>query len=74
MELLERAKIAPTAIASFFRNLNREELDHNENTEFIMTHPHNNSWIKASLSYETAGNFEAQDFDIDWKRVKEALK
>ena len=31
MELLERAKIAPTAIASFFRKLNREELDYNEN-------------------------------------------
>ena len=51
MELLERAKIAPTAIASFFRKLNREELDYNENMEFLMTHPHNNSRIKASLSY-----------------------
>lgn len=74
MDLLERSKIAPTAIASFFRKLNREELDYNENMEFLMTHPHNNSRIKASLSYETAGNFEAQDFEIDWKRVKEALK
>jgi len=74
MELLERAKIAPTATASFFRKLNREELDYNENMEFIMNHPHNNSRIKASLSHETAGNFEAQDFDIDWKQVKEALK
>ena len=74
MELLERAKISPTAIASFFRKLNREELDYNENMEFLMTHPHNNSRINASLSYETAGNFEAQDFDIDWKRIKEALK
>ncbi|MGY8968693.1 MAG: hypothetical protein ACKVHT_09350 [Flavobacteriales bacterium] len=42
--------------------------------EFLMTHPHNNSRIKASLSYETAGNFEAQDFEIDWKWIKEALK
>ena len=74
MELLERAKIAPTAIASFFRKLNREELDYNENMEFLMTHPHKNSRIKASLSYETAGNFEAQDFEIDWKWIKEALK
>jgi hypothetical protein len=39
-----------------------------------MTHPYNNSRIKASLSYETAGNFEAQDFEIDWKWIKEALK
>ena len=74
MELLERAKIAPTATASFFRKLNREELDYNENMEFIMTHPHNNSRIKASLSHETAGNFEAEDFDIDWKQAKEAFK
>ena len=74
MELLERAKIAPTATASFFRKLNREELDYNENMEFIMTHPHNNSRIKASLSHETAGNFEAEDFDIDWKQAQEALK
>ena len=74
MELLERAQIAPTAVASFFRKLNREELDYNEKMEFLMTHPHNNSRIKASLSYETAENFEALDFDIDWKRVKETLK
>ena len=74
MELLERAKIAPTATASFFRKLNREELDYNENMEFIMTHPHNNPRIKASLSHETAGNVEAEDFDIDWKQAKEALK
>ena len=42
--------------------------------KLTVTHQERYSRIKASLSYETAGNFEALYFDIDWKRVKEALK
>ena len=60
-------------IASFFRKLNRENLEYNEKLELLMTHPHNNSRIKASLEYETENSFKAQPVDIDWERVKEAL-
>lgn len=73
MELLERAKISPTAIASFFRKLNREHLDYNQRLELLMTHPHNNSRIKASLQYQTAEGFASQKIDVDWNRVREAM-
>lgn len=73
LELLENSAVSPTVIASFFRKLNRENLEYNEKQEFLMTHPHNNSRIKASLEYETEKNFNAQPIDIDWERVKNAL-
>lgn len=73
LELLEKAQISPTTIASFFRKLNRENLDYNEKIELLMTHPHNNSRIKASLEYETENSFKAQPIDIDWEHVKNAL-
>tara|TARA_B110000967_G_C18880015_1_gene560503 strand:+ start:886 stop:1710 length:825 start_codon:yes stop_codon:yes gene_type:complete len=73
LELLEKSQISPTAIASFFRKLNRENLDYNEKMEFLMTHPHNNSRIKTSLEYETENNFTPKLLDIDWDRIKNAL-
>jgi len=73
LELLEKSQISPTTIASFFRKLNRENLDYNEKMEFLMTHPHNNSRIKTSLEYETENNFTPKLLDIDWDRIKNAL-
>ena len=73
LELLEKSQISPTTIASFFRKLNRENLDYNEKMEFLMTHPHNNSRIKTSLKYETKNNFTPKLLDIDWDRIKNAL-
>lgn len=73
LELLENTQISPTSIASFFRKLNRENLDYNEKMEFLMTHPHNNSRIKTSLEYETENNFTPKLLDIDWDRIKNAL-
>ena len=73
LELLEKSQISPTTIASFFRKLNRENLDYNEKMEFLMTHPHNNSRIKTSLKYETENNFTPKLLDIDWDRIKNAL-
>ena len=73
MELLEKSGISPRAIASFFRKLNRENLDHNEKIEFLMSHPHNNSRIKRSLEYDTHNDFEPKPFDLDWNSIKEDL-
>lgn len=73
LELLENAAVSPTSIASFFRKLNRENLEYDEKLELLMTHPHNNSRIKASLEYETENSFKPQPIAIDWERVKEAF-
>jgi len=74
LELLENTQISPTSIASFFRKLNRENLEYNENMELLMTHPHNNSRIKASLEYKTQDDFNAEPLSIDWDRVKAVLQ
>mgnify|MGYP006136855193 CR=1 FL=1 len=73
LELLEKSQISPTTIASFFRKLNRENLEYNEKMELLMTHPHNNSRVKASLEYETQESFSPKLLSIDWERVKNAL-
>lgn len=73
MELLENANISPKSIASFFRKLNQENLAYNENIELIMTHPHNNVRIKASLAYEVDVDFKEIPFELNWKKIKRAL-
>ena len=69
LNLLEEAKISPTAMASFFRKLNRENLGYNERIEFLMTHPQNNARIKSALNYKTRDNFESQRFELNWEEV-----
>jgi predicted Zn-dependent protease len=73
LELLEDANISPKSIASFFRKLNRENLAYNEKIELIMTHPHNNARIKASLAYEVDVDFKEIPLDLNWEKIKRAL-
>ncbi len=73
MELLERSQIDPRALAAFFRKMNRENLDYADELEWVMSHPHNNSRIKASLEYEVGEGFESKPIDLDWDAVKAAL-
>ena len=73
LELLEEANISPKSIASFFRKLNRENLAYNEKIELIMTHPHNNARIKASLAYEVDVDFKEIPLDLNWEKIKRAL-
>lgn len=73
LELLEDANISPKSIASFFRKLNRENLAYNEKIELIMTHPHNNARIKASLAYEVDVDFKEISLDLNWEKIKRAL-
>lgn len=70
LELLEKAKISPAAIASFFRKMNRENLGYDEKIEFLMTHPHNNARIKRSLNHKTKDNFTTEKFVLNWEEVK----
>jgi predicted Zn-dependent protease len=73
LNLLEDASISPKSIASFFRKLNRENLAYNEKIELVMTHPHNNSRIKASLNHEVDDTFDEIPFELNWEEIKAAL-
>lgn len=73
LRLLENASIDPRSMAAFFRKLNREELAYNENLEWLMSHPHNNARIKASLEYPLPKSFSSQPLQVNWSKVKAAL-
>ena len=73
LNLLEDASISPKSIASFFRKLNRENLAYDENIELVMTHPHNNTRIKASLNHEVDETFQEIPFNLNWEEIKAAL-
>ena len=73
LELMERSGIRPTAMASFFRRVNRELGSLDERLEFLQTHPHNNSRIKAALEYKVHADFEEQPFEIEWDEVRTIL-
>ena len=73
LNLLEDASISPKSIASFFRKLNRENLAYDENIELVMTHPHNNTRIKAYLNHEVDETFKEIPFNLNWEKIKAAL-
>jgi predicted Zn-dependent protease len=73
LNLLEDASISPKSISSFFRKLNRENLAYDEKIELVMTHPHNNSRIKASLNHEVDDTFDEIPFELNWEEIKAAL-
>lgn len=74
LQLLENANISPKNMAKFFQKMSDENLDYNEDLEFMMTHPHNNKRIERARKYKTRNNFIAEPFTIDWERVKKELK
>ena len=73
MELLEKANISPKSLARFFERLNEKDLDYDENLEILMTHPHNDKRIEQVRRYKTKNDFKPVPFDLDWKKVQEAL-
>lgn len=73
LDLLENSNINPKAMAAFFRKMNRDNLDYDKNFEIIMTHPHNNSRIKASLEYLLGEDFKEIPFDFEWDSIKQSL-
>ncbi len=72
-KLLDKSGINPKALATFFRRLNSEVSEYNENMEILMTHPNNNSRIKASLEYKTSKKFKDKTFGLNWDKVKTSL-
>lgn len=73
LELLERSSIDPHALAAFFRKMNRENLSYDAEMEWLMSHPHNNSRIKASLEFKVQEGFQPEALGMDWEAVKAAL-
>ena len=73
LDLLVRSKISPSALAVFFRRVKREMGDYNSAVEIFMSHPNFNSRIKASLAHPVPEGFKAEEFDINWERVRASL-
>lgn len=73
VDLLEKANINPYTMAGFFRRLKEKDMAYDEDLEFIMTHPHNDSRIRDILTYQTAASFTQKPFTIDWKAVQQSL-
>jgi predicted Zn-dependent protease len=72
-DLMEKSGINPRALAIFFRRVNEKLGGYDKRLEILMTHPHNNSRIKASLEYKTKPGFTAIPFGLDWKAVKASI-
>ena len=73
LQLMEKAAIHPSSLATFFRKIKREYKMPSEELEILLTHPHANSRIKASLEYKLPDDFQSVPFNIDWERVKDSL-
>jgi len=72
-ELLCKAGIDPRVLATFFRKLEDRHPSMPDEMELLSTHPHNAARIRATLEKSLPENFEAKEFDLDWKRVKNSL-
>lgn len=72
-ELMVKSELGPTSMASFFRRVKRELGGYDENLKILMSHPHDNARIKASIEFELPENFSPKKFDLDWTRVKNSL-
>jgi len=72
-ELMVKSGISPTAMASFFRRVKREHGAYDQSLEILMTHPHYNARIKASIEYEVPESFSTKDFELDWDKVRSSL-
>ncbi|MBL4577374.1 MAG: M48 family metallopeptidase [Flavobacteriales bacterium] len=72
-ELLVKSEISPTAMAAFFRRVKRELGGYDESLEILMSHPHFNARIKASLEYQVPEGFANTDFGLDWEKVQNSL-
>lgn len=73
MDLLVKSNIDPKIIAHFFRKLNSKTKNFNDDYQFLYTHPHNNSRIKAALEYKVPTNFKATPFPVEWESVQKSL-
>lgn len=73
LSLMESAQMSPKHMARVFRKFNKENFAYDERLEFVMTHPHNNSRIKAAMLYEVEEGFVEKPIDIDWEWLQEQL-
>ena len=73
MSLMEKAKLNPKSLATFFRRVDEMTGDVDNNMEIIMTHPNNNSRIKNALEYKLNPNFKTESFNMNWQRVIDSV-
>jgi len=73
LNTLYKAKINPRIMGTFFRKLKNEYQNVDYQVEILSTHPNINSRIKASFEFEVEKNFEADNFELDWEKVKQHL-
>ncbi|MBN1415613.1 MAG: M48 family metallopeptidase [Bacteroidales bacterium] len=73
LEWLEKARINPRILGTFFRRLKDEEGTYDPRFTILSTHPHINSRIKAAFEYQPSENFSETKFNIDWKEIKNLL-
>ena len=73
MSLMEKAKLNPKSLATFFRRVDEMTGDVDNNMEIIMTHPNNNSRIKNALEYKLKPNFKTESFNMNWQRVIDSV-
>ncbi len=74
LELLEKSKINPKIMATFFRRLNDKLGNYNESLELLMSHPHNNSRIKSALEYKTQKDFKSEKLNLNWELVQKSIQ
>lgn len=72
--LMEQSGINPKSLGAFFRKLSDEYGDSNEHLEILLTHPNNNSRIKASLEYQVKPDFVEKKINLDWIKVINTTK
>ncbi len=73
MSLMEKAKLNPKSLATFFRRVDKLTGNANNSMEILMTHPNNNSRIKNALEYKLSTNFKTVSFNMNWQRVIDAV-
>lgn len=73
-ELLTKAKLKTTHLATFFKRLKKLEFSGSEHLELFNTHPNTSSRIQKALAYEPQIEFEEEPFEFDLKEVKKIIQ
>ena len=69
---LVKANINPNRIAVFFTRLKRNNKT-SKHLEIMMTHPDHTSRIEDALNFPIPDDFEEQEFEVDWHKMKKRL-
>lgn len=75
LKLLEKSRIDPKVLGTFFQRISKQEADSGSNfdpTEFLSTHPSEESRIAKAFAYKTGSAFKPQQLPLeDYEKLKE---